>query len=78
MTIERSFRKSLGLAEPELTVTREAGTKVCVLTVKKDNMEFERITTSNVSIMQDYLRDWMPGKPVRWRLLPPGWAKEVA
>lgn len=78
MTIERSFRETLGMPEPKLTVTREAGKGTCVLTALVDGRQTERVTTSSVKSILDYLSDQHPGEPVKWRLLPPAWAKEVA
>src|SRR4051812_45663773 len=59
-----------GLQVHDLTVTREAGGRSCVLSGKKDGREIERVTTMDPQMMVDYLDLVYPGEIVRWRLLP--------
>src|SRR4051812_46369212 len=60
---------SMGLVHRDLTVTREAGSRSCVLTGKKDGREIERVTTKDPQMMVDYLDLVYPGEIVRWRLI---------
>lgn len=60
---------SAGLVHRDLTVTREAGGRSCVLSGKRDGREIERVTTMDPQMMVAYLDAVYPGEIVRWRLL---------
>ena len=55
----------------ELIVTREAGTRKCLLTGHLAGAQIARVVTLDPQMMVDYLDAVFPRMIVKWRLSPP-------